>query len=123
MRWAQVSCALQYLVVRMPRAYVTGNISSRGNDALLRLSQRINEMVFVSSILNYLRQESVYRATRAQLHAMDDHLLADIGIRRDQINSLVAEQREIKNKLAATEAENQRTSRPTFSGQGLAPQH
>lgn len=80
-------------------------------------------MVLVSSILDYLRQERKYRATRSQLHAMDDHLLADIGIRRDQINSLVAEQRAIKGKLAATEAENQPASRPAFSGRDLAAQH
>ena len=83
-------------------------------------------MVLVSSILNYLRQEREYRSTCNLLHAMDDHLLQDIGIRRDQIDSLVAEQREIKNRRAVAEAENRRntpSSRPTFSGRGMAHQH
>ena len=80
-------------------------------------------MVLVSSILNYLRQERSYRATCTLLHAMDDHLLQDIGIRRDQIDSLVAEQRVIKRKNAAAEADNRRRSYPTFSGNGLSHQH
>ena len=80
-------------------------------------------MVLVSSILNFLRREREYRATSALLHSMDDHLLQDIGVRRDQIDSLLAEQRELKNKLAATEAEKRRNSYPTHSGRGLAPQH
>jgi uncharacterized protein YjiS (DUF1127 family) len=102
------------------------NTSSRGNDAKSRFNQRINEMVLVSSILNYLRQERDYRATSNLLHAMDDHILQDIGVRRDQIDSLISEQRAIKKKLAATEAENRRNTRSsgsTFSGRGLSPQH
>ena len=123
MRWTQVSCALQKLVVRMYRAYVLGNTSSRGNNAQSRISQRINEMVLVSSILNYLRQVRTMRATSNLLHAMDDHLLQDIGIRRDQIDALITEQQEIKNKRAAAEAEKRRKSYPTFSGRGLSHQH
>ena len=123
MRWTQVSCAPQQLVVRMYRAYLLGNTSSRGNNAPSRISQRINEMVLVSSILNYLRQVRTLRATSNLLHAMDDHLLQDIGIRRDQIDSLIAEQQEIKNKRAAAEAEKRRKSYPTFSGRGLSHQH
>jgi len=80
-------------------------------------------MVIVSSILNYLRQVRTLRATSNLLHAMDDHLLQDIGIRRDQIDSLIAEQQEIKNKRAAAEAEKRRKSYPTFSGRGLSHQH
>jgi uncharacterized protein YjiS (DUF1127 family) len=83
-------------------------------------------MVFVSSILNYLRQEREFRATSKQLHAMDDHLLADIGLRRDQINTLVAEQRKNKRTQAAAEAQNKRktqTSGATLGGNGLAAQH
>ena len=83
-------------------------------------------MVLVSSILNYLRQERDYRTTSTLLHAMDDHLLQDIGIRRDQIDSLISEQRKIKRQLAETEAQNRRntrSSRPTFGGRGLAPQN
>ena len=86
-------------------------------------TQRINEMVLVSSILNFLRREREYRATSTLLHAMDDHLLQDIGVRRDQIDSLLAEQRVIKSKQAAAEAENRRKSYPTFSGRGLSHQH
>ncbi len=123
MRWTRVSSALQQLVVRMYRAYLLGNTSSRGNNAPSRISQRINEMVLVSSILNYLRQVRTLRATSNLLHAMDDHLLQDIGIRRDQIDSLIAEQQEIKNKRAAAEAEKRRKSYPTFSGRGLSHQH
>lgn len=83
-------------------------------------------MVIVSSILNYLRQEREYRASCNLLHAMDDHLLQDIGIRRDQIDSLVAEQRELKRKAAASEAENKRdtqTPGAAIGGHGLAAQH
>ena len=123
MRWTQVSCALQQLVVRMYRAYLLGNTSSRGNNAPSRISQRINEMVLVSSILNYLRQVRTLRATSNLLHAMDDHLLQDIGLRRDQIDSLIVEQQEIKNKRAAAEAENRRKSYPAYSGRGLSHQH
>jgi len=123
MRWTRVSCALQHLVVRMYRAYLLGNTWSRGNNAPSRISQRINEMVLVSSILNYLRQVRTLRATSNLLHAMDDHLLQDIGIRRDQIDSLIAEQQEIKNKRAAAEAENRRKPYPAYSGRGLSHQH
>ena len=123
MRWTRGSSALQQLVVRMYRAYVLGNTSSRGNNAQSRISQRINEMVLVSSILNYLRQARTMRATSNLLHAMDDHLLQDIGLRRDQIDSLIAEQQEIKNKRAAAEAENRRKSYPAYSGRGLSHQH
>ena len=80
-------------------------------------------MVLVSSILNYLRQMRSMRATSNLLHGMDDHLLQDIGIRRDQIDSLVAEQQELKNRRAAAEAENRRKPYPTFSGRGLSHQH
>ena len=80
-------------------------------------------MVLVSSILNYLRQVRTLRATSNLLHAMDDHLLQDIGIRRDQIDSLITEQQEIKNKRAAAEAENRRKSYPAISGRGLSHQH
>ena len=80
-------------------------------------------MVLVSSILNYMRQERKYRATCDLLHAMDDHRLADIGIRRDQIDSLVAAQREIKRKHAAAEAEDKRNSQAAVGGHGLAAQH
>jgi len=80
-------------------------------------------MVLVSSILNYLRQVRTLRATSNLLHAMDDHLLQDIGIRRDQIDSLITEQQEIKNKRAAAEAENRRKSYPAHSGRGLSHQH
>jgi uncharacterized protein YjiS (DUF1127 family) len=97
--------------------------SSRGNDAPSRFSQRIFEMVLFSSIINFLNQEREYRATTSLLHAMDDHRLADIGIRRDQIDSLVAEQRELKRQKAASEAENRPTQRPAVGGHGLAAQH
>ncbi len=83
-------------------------------------------MVLVSSILNFLHQEREHRATCDLLHAMDDHRLADIGIRRDQIDSLVAEQREIKRNAAAAEAENKRSSQTpgaALGGHGLAAQH
>ena len=81
-------------------------------------------MVLVSSILNYLRQERECRATSLQLHAMDDHRLADIGIRRDQIDSLVADKREIKRKNAAAEAQNKSNSQGSaLGGHGLAAQH
>ena len=83
-------------------------------------------MVLVSSILNYLRQERDYRATRRVLHNMDDHLLRDIGVRRDQIDSLAHEQREISREHAAAEARNRRNRRgstPSVGGHGLAAQH
>ncbi|HDL16936.1 MAG TPA: DUF1127 domain-containing protein [Rhizobiales bacterium] len=83
-------------------------------------------MVIFSSIVNFLRRERDYRTTRTLLHAMDDHLLQDIGVRRDQIDSLVAEQRALKREQAAIEAQNQRNSRgsnSTLGGRGLAAQH
>ena len=83
-------------------------------------------MVLVSSILNYLRQERDYRATRSLLHNMDDHLLWDIGVRRDQIDSLALEQRKIRHGQAAAGARNRRNSRdstPSVGGNGLAAQH
>lgn len=80
-------------------------------------------MILVSSILNFLRNKREYRATSTLLHAMDDHLLQDIGVRRDQIDLLLAEQRVIKSKQAAAEAKNRRKSYPTFSGRGLSHQH
>jgi CBS domain containing-hemolysin-like protein len=52
--------------------------------------------------------------------------LADIGLRRDQINTLVAEQRKNKRTQAAAEAQNKRktqTSGATLGGNGLAAQH
>jgi uncharacterized protein YjiS (DUF1127 family) len=86
----------------------------------------MNEMVLFSSILNYLSQVRETRATSTLLHAMDDHRLADIGIRRDQIDFLIVEQRESKRSKAAAEAENKRNSHSsgaTLGGHGLAPQH
>jgi len=83
-------------------------------------------MVLFSSIINFLNQEREYRATTSLLHAMDDHRLADIGIRRDQIDSLVAEQRELKRKAAANEAKTKRSTQTpgaTLGGHGLAAQH
>jgi len=83
-------------------------------------------MVLFSSILNFLQQEREYRATTSMLHAMDDHLLQDIGIRRDQIDSLVAEQRELKRQKAASVAKTKRdtqTPGATLGGHGLAAQH
>ncbi len=80
-------------------------------------------MVIVSSIVNYLRQARTMRAAGGVLHSVDDHLLQDIGVRRDQIDSLIAEQHVIKSKRAAAERENRRKSYPTFSGRGLSAQH
>ena len=83
-------------------------------------------MVLVSSILKYLRQQRDYRTTRTLLHNMDDHMLQDIGVRRDQIDSLILEQREIRRQQTAAEARdrrNRRGSRPTPGGHGIAAQH
>ena len=83
-------------------------------------------MILVSSILNYLRLERDRRATRTLLHAMDDHLLRDIGLRRDQIDTLVAEQREFNRQRAAADAESTRktqTPDATFGDHGIAAQH
>ncbi len=83
-------------------------------------------MVIVSSILKFLRQKRDYRATRTQLHNLDDHMLWDIGVRRDQIDSLILEQREISRPQTAADTRdrrNRRGSRPAPGGQGLAAQH
>ncbi len=83
-------------------------------------------MDFVSSILKFLRAERDTRATRTLLHNMDDHILRDIGVRRDQIDSLILEQREIQRQQTQAEAQNRRDrqgSRPTPGGHGLAAQH
>lgn len=102
---------------------MSDNISSLGNNASIRKNQRINEMVLVSSIINYLREMRTMRSTSRVLHSMDDHLLQDIGIRRDQIDSLISQRNKIKNKRATAERENRRGSYPTFSGRGLSHQH
>ena len=83
-------------------------------------------MVIVTSLLNTLRQERGYRRTRSILHNMDDHRLQDIGVRRDQIDSLAFELREAERKRATADARKRRDEKRqgrTFGGHGLAPQH
>jgi len=83
-------------------------------------------MVFFGSVMNFLRQARDQRVTSTLLHSMDDHLLQDIGVRRDQIDSLVAEQRKLNREKAAAEAQNRRNRRGSGSalgGHGLAAQH
>ena len=76
--------------------------------------------------MKFLLTELATRATRTLLPAMDAHLLHYIGVLRDQIDSLVAEQRDLKREKAAAEAQNRRNSRGSNSalgGRGLAAQH
>jgi len=83
-------------------------------------------MVIVSSILNYLRQKRDSRATGMLLHNLSDHMLQDIGVRRDQIDTLIHMQRENRRQQSALDAQNRRNrrgSRQTPGGQGLAAQH
>jgi uncharacterized protein YjiS (DUF1127 family) len=39
----------------------------------------------MKKILDALRRAKLVRETRRQLHALSDHMLRDIGLRRDQI--------------------------------------
>lgn len=38
-------------------------------------------------IFEFFRRAHAWRQTRRELHALNDHLLRDIGLRREQINS------------------------------------
>jgi uncharacterized protein YjiS (DUF1127 family) len=39
-------------------------------------------------IFDFLRRAYALRQTRRELYAMSDHMLNDIGLRRDQISSI-----------------------------------
>lgn len=83
-------------------------------------------MALVRSIIAYLRRERDYRRTRTCLHDLDDRILEDIGIRRDQIDTLAFELREHERRHAEVEAKdrrNEKERRDTLGGHGLAPQH
>lgn len=83
-------------------------------------------MALVRSIIDYLRREHGYRRTRTSLHDLDDRILEDIGIRRDQIDTLAFRLRENERKYAAAEAQNRKNEKArhrTLGGSGLAPQH
>lgn len=83
-------------------------------------------MALVSSVIKFLRRERDYRRTRTSLHGLDDRLLNDIGVRRDQIDTLALELREIEGRHDAAEAQNRRneSARRKSAGEGgFAHQH
>lgn len=84
-------------------------------------------MAFLQTVWDYLRTAKDYRHTRRCLHNLDDRLLADIGLRRDQIDTLAHELYEVERKKTALEAENRKNEKSSrsgsFDGHGLAPQH
>jgi uncharacterized protein YjiS (DUF1127 family) len=83
-------------------------------------------MALVSSVINFLRRERDYRRTRTSLHGLDDRLLNDIGVRRDQIDTLALELRAIERRHGAAEAQdrrNQNALRKAVGGGGFAHQH
>lgn len=84
-------------------------------------------MAFLQTVLDYLRNAYGYKQTRTCLHNLDDRLLADIGLRRDQIDTLARDLYQAERKKTALEAENRRNEKSSrsgsFGGHGLAPQH
>lgn len=83
-------------------------------------------MALVISIIDFLRRERDYRRTRSSLHSLDDRLLRDIGVRRDQIDSLAFQLREAQCRRADADARsrrNEETRRRPLDGRGLAAQH
>ncbi|MDA7949014.1 MAG: DUF1127 domain-containing protein [Hyphomicrobiaceae bacterium] len=82
-------------------------------------------MAIVSSIMSYLRRELGYRVTRRQLHELDDRILQDIGLRRDEIDGLALNLREKARANHAAEAHNRRNEKAHKGGVGggLAAQH
>lgn len=82
-------------------------------------------MSIVSSIMSSLRRELGYRVTRRQLHELSDRMLDDIGLRRDEIDTLALQLREKARANDAAEAHNRRNAKAQKRGVGggLAAQH
>ena len=83
-------------------------------------------MEIVSSIINYLRRERGYRLTRSRLQQLDDRILQDIGLRRDQIDSLALKLRNDARAQHAADAQNRRNEKARkrgLGGGGFAAQH
>ena len=82
-------------------------------------------MAIVSSVMSYLRREFGYRLTRRQLHELDDRILQDIGLRRDQIDTLALQLRDKARANDAAEAHNRHNEKAQKRGLGggLAAQH
>jgi len=83
-------------------------------------------MDIVSSIVRFMRQEVDLRRTRKSLHELDDRILQDIGVRRDEINSLTLQLRDNARAQAAAEAQNRRNDKAHkrgLGGGGFAAQH
>lgn len=82
-------------------------------------------MELIKSYVEFLRRRREYRITRSSLHDLDDRLLADIGVRRDQIDTLARDlhKAELKRDAAAAqERKEEKARRNTMGGHGLAPQ-
>ena len=45
----------------------------------------------MTRIFDWLRRAYAWRQTRRELYALSDHLLSDIGLRRDEIDSALLE--------------------------------
>lgn len=83
-------------------------------------------MALLTSIFDYLRRERDYRKTCKSLHQLDDRLLHDIGLRRDQINTVAYDLYEAERRHSAAKAQHRRqekAGRGSMGGTGLAPQH
>lgn len=71
-------------------------------------------MVILSSLADYLRRVVDYRRTRRQLNDLDDRLLADIGIRRSEIDAIARRGFTARKSAADTADRSKTTSRPSF---------
>lgn len=84
------------------------------------------KMTLLTSLFDYLRRERNYRKTCRSLHQLDDRILHDIGLRRDQINSVACELYEAERQYSAANAQNRRQDkarRGAMGASGLAHQH
>ena len=83
-------------------------------------------MGLLTEIFDYFRRANDYRQTRAILHDLDDRILHDIGLRRDQIDSVARDLYETERRRSDAIAQNRRQDkarRGSMGGTGLAAQH
>jgi len=83
-------------------------------------------MTILTSLFDYLRRERNYRKTCKSLHQLDDRILHDIGLRRDQISSVARELYENERRHSAALVQNRRRDkahRGPVGTSGLAHQH